>query len=82
MTFPDSPGCFSAADEMEEIFVMAREALEAWAEGMIEDGNPVPAPRLLSELKTDPRWPNDFAEAAFIIAIDPPLNQNAPAVSL
>lgn len=72
MTFPDAPGCFSAADEIDDIFAMAAEALALWAEGMREDGNSIPTPRLLSELKSHPRWADDFANAAFIFAIDPP----------
>jgi predicted RNase H-like HicB family nuclease len=28
MTFPDAPGCFSAADEIDDLFAMATEALE------------------------------------------------------
>jgi len=26
MTFPDAPGCFSAADEIDDLFAMAEEA--------------------------------------------------------
>jgi predicted RNase H-like HicB family nuclease len=28
MTFPDAPGCLSAADEIDDLFAMATEALE------------------------------------------------------
>lgn len=72
MSFPDAPGCFSAAEDIDDIFVMATEALELWAEGMREDGSDIPNPHLLSELKADIRWVEDFADAAFIFAIDPP----------
>ena len=37
MTFPDAPGCFSAADEIDDLFAMAEEALSLWAEGEIEE---------------------------------------------
>ncbi len=40
MSFPDAPGCFSAADTPEQIYKMAREALTLWLEGMLEDGLP------------------------------------------
>ncbi|QGM97626.1 type II toxin-antitoxin system HicB family antitoxin [Methylocystis parvus] len=33
MTFPDAPGCFSAADEIDDLFAMASEALELWDAG-------------------------------------------------
>jgi len=72
MSFPDAPGCFSAADEIDDIFAMAAEALALWAEGMREDGSAIPNRRLLSELKADIRWVKDFADAAFIFASDPP----------
>jgi predicted RNase H-like HicB family nuclease len=72
MSFPDAPGCFSAADEIDDIFAMATEALELWAEGMRKDGSDIPNPHLLSELKADIRWVEDFADAAFIFVIDPP----------
>ena len=48
MSFPDAPGCFSAADEIEDIFAMASEALELWAEGMREDGLPIPSRVILN----------------------------------
>jgi len=41
--FPDLPGCVSAGDTVEETFEMAREALALHLEGMMEDGDPLPA---------------------------------------
>ncbi|MFO1116331.1 MAG: type II toxin-antitoxin system HicB family antitoxin [Beijerinckiaceae bacterium] len=72
MTFPDAPGCFSAADEIDDLFAMATEALELWAEGEIEDGRLMPAPRSLSQIVTDPRWAEAVSSAAFFIALQPP----------
>jgi len=72
MTFPDAPGCFSAADELNDLFAMAEEALSLWAEGEIEDGRLMPAPRDLDELKRDPAWAESFADAAMVIAVEPP----------
>lgn len=72
VTFPDAPGCFSAADEIDDLFAMATEALELWAEGMREDGLPMPEPRDLSKLRADPEWAESFEDAALIIAIEPP----------
>jgi len=69
MTFPDAPGCFSAADELDDLFVMAEEALSLWAEGEIEDGRLMPAPRGLEELKRDPAWAESFADAAMVVKI-------------
>ena len=39
MTFPDAPGCFSAADEIDDLFAVATEALGCRAEGGSEDGD-------------------------------------------
>lgn len=73
MTFPDAPGCFSAADEMDDIFAMATEAITGWTEVMIEHGNPIPPTRDLSEIKSDPQWADEFVDAAFVLALPPPL---------
>ncbi len=69
MTFPDAPGCFSAADELDDHFANASEALALWTEGMQEDELPVPAPRDLPELWEDPEWAESFADAALVFVI-------------
>ncbi len=77
MTFPDAPGCFSAADELDDLFANAAEALELWTEGMQEDKLPVPEPRELSELRKDPEWSESFADAALVIAVASPTESHA-----
>ena len=72
MTFPDAPGCFSAADEIDDLFAMASEALELWAEGMIEDGHRIPATRDFEAIRRDFDWAESFSDAAFVIAVQPP----------
>ncbi|HMN71765.1 MAG TPA: type II toxin-antitoxin system HicB family antitoxin [Rhodoblastus sp.] len=72
MTFPDAPGCFSAADDIDDLFVMAKEALEGWTESMIDERLPLPPTRDLSDIKTDPEWADQFSDAVIVIAIDPP----------
>ena len=72
MLFPDAPGCFSAADESEDIFAMASEALELWAEGRAEDGLAIPEARDFEALRIDPVWKASLADAAFVIAVQPP----------
>jgi predicted RNase H-like HicB family nuclease len=53
-SFPDLPGCISAADTLEELRPMIEEALGFHIEGMIEDGDTVPEPSTLDEiLKTE-----------------------------
>jgi predicted RNase H-like HicB family nuclease len=72
MTFPDAPGCFSAADELDDLFSNATEALSLWTEVMQEDKLPIPEPRDLSELKLDPYWAERFTDAALVIAVPRP----------
>lgn len=72
MSFPDAPGCFSAADALDDVFANASAALELWTEAMHEDKCAIPEPRDLSELKSDPAWVESFADAAFVIALPAP----------
>ncbi|HEY5226616.1 MAG TPA: type II toxin-antitoxin system HicB family antitoxin [Methylovirgula sp.] len=72
LTFPDAPGCFSAADEIDELFARAAEALTLWTEAMVADHQTIPAPRELSQLKRDPEWADCFTDAALVIAVPAP----------
>lgn len=72
MTFPDAPGCFSAADEIDDLFTMASEALELWAEGMREEGCEIPEPRDFESVRADTEWAESFADAALVIAVEAP----------
>ncbi len=42
VTVPDMPGCFSAGDTLEEALEQAKEAIVFHAEGLAEDGLPIP----------------------------------------
>lgn len=79
MTFPDAPGCFSAADEASDLFSMAAEALELWGEGMREDGAPIPEPRDFEALRSDPKWGDKITGAEFVIAVEAPWAQKREA---
>ena len=41
---PDLPGCFSAGDSMDEALANAREAILLHLEGLLDAGEPLPAP--------------------------------------
>ena len=43
VTVPDLPGCFSAGDTLDEAIESAREAIACHVEGLLMDGEPVPA---------------------------------------
>ena len=72
IAFPDAPGCFSAADTLDDLFVMADEALGLWLEVAAEDQVAVPVPRDLSDIKHDPEWAEAFADAVLVIAVPSP----------
>ena len=57
LTFPDFPGCFSAADEMADLPRMAQEAVEVFCEG--EDG-PLPAPSAPDAWQDDERFQGGY----------------------
>ena len=50
VSFPDFPGCITAGSTLEEARAMAEEALAFHIEGMIEDGEAIPAPSSLDEI--------------------------------
>ena len=60
--FPDLPGCFSAADRVEDVLPNACEALELW----FEDAEDV-RPQRLDEIREAAAA--DLAAGAFIIAV-------------
>jgi predicted RNase H-like HicB family nuclease len=53
---PDVPGCFSAANTMEEAMENARLAIEQHVEVLIEDCAPIPLPRSLAHWQADPDY--------------------------
>lgn len=52
--FPDLPGCVAVADNEFDAWVQAEAALHLHIAGMIEDGEILPAPSLVSQLEPDP----------------------------
>ena len=73
IVFPDAPGCFSAADTMDEIFAMASEALAGWTEGMRDEGRPFPKCRDLSALRADRSLAELWSDTVIVIAVPAPL---------
>ena len=62
--FPDVPGCFSAADDMDDLLANASEALSLH----LEDA-PVPHARTLDGVRTDPAVAKDLSDGAFLLAV-------------
>ncbi|HYE52017.1 MAG TPA: type II toxin-antitoxin system HicB family antitoxin [Azospirillaceae bacterium] len=52
--FPDFPGCVTAGSTLEEVKAMAAEVLPFHIEGMLEDGEAIPAPSSLEQVLADP----------------------------
>ena len=62
--FPDVPGCFSAADDMDHVVSNATEALSLWAEDTA-----LPAPRSPEKIISDQAIAAELAAGAFLIAV-------------
>jgi predicted RNase H-like HicB family nuclease len=63
VTFPDVPGCVSAGDTFEEAIGNAVEALTGHLALMRMDGDDIPLPRSFEQLKCDPIFQDDAADA-------------------
>lgn len=63
VSFPDLPGCFSAADEVEQLVPNACEALDLWFEDAGEDVEP----RSLDDIRA--LVAEDLAGGAFLVAV-------------
>lgn len=63
VAFPDIPGCFSAADDVEQLVPNACEALELWFEDEPEEIVPSSLERVRELVATD------LAEGAFLISV-------------
>ncbi|WP_421980049.1 type II toxin-antitoxin system HicB family antitoxin [Roseibium sp.] len=62
--FPDVPGCFSAADELDDLSRNATEALALHLEGEL-----VPEARSLSNIMADAEVAKELATGAFLVAV-------------
>jgi predicted RNase H-like HicB family nuclease len=63
VSFPDVPGCISAGDTFEEAVANAAAALAGHFALMNADGDPVPTPRSFEQLRRDPEFLEDSADA-------------------
>jgi predicted RNase H-like HicB family nuclease len=54
VSFPDFPGCVTAGRDLDEARAMAEEALTLHIEGLLEDGETIPAPSSLEAIMADP----------------------------
>lgn len=64
VVFPDLPGCAAMGDTVDEALVSAASAARAWAKVQEAHGDPVPAPRDLAALRSDPEVIEALAEGS------------------
>ena len=84
ISFPDFPGCVTAADSYAAAVEQAAEALAFHVEGMQQDGTDIPAPRSLESIrKAADDWV-DFKNAivAMVPLMPPPSEPQAISASL
>jgi predicted RNase H-like HicB family nuclease len=70
--FPDLPGCFSAADTLEEVMPMAVEAASLY----LEDEVTLPKPRSIEVIRAEVA--EDLTDGAFLILVPYIRNSGAP----
>lgn len=68
ISFPDVPGCIGAGDTFEEAVSDGAAALALHVEGLIEDGDEVPAPRDMAAILDDPALAEE-REGAILVAV-------------
>jgi predicted RNase H-like HicB family nuclease len=69
VSFPDFPGCVTAGSTLEEARRMATEALAFHVAGMRNDGDLVPEPSTLDDLRNDPALKT---AVAFLVTVAQP----------
>jgi predicted RNase H-like HicB family nuclease len=73
ISFPDFPGCIATGRSEDEVIRKGTEALVFHVAGMVEDGDPVPFARGLSELRADAAFKEDSETAILaLIPVDLP----------
>ena len=66
VSFPDVPGCIAAGDSLEGAIENASEALDFHIEGLAEDGDPLPRPRTIHELRDDAEFKTLVGDAIVV----------------
>jgi predicted RNase H-like HicB family nuclease len=70
VTVPDLPGCFSAGSSLDEALLMAKGAIAEHIEGLLVEGDPIPAPQPAEVHRENP----DYRDGTFaLVELDPSL---------
>jgi len=76
---PDLPGCTSAAASTDEALRRATEAVRLWAEDALADGEKLPKPRSVEELRADPEVAAALAGGAALAIVPLVVDAARPA---
>lgn len=83
VSFPDFPGVVASAKNAEEALRKSTEALTFHVAGIAEDGDIVPVPRALTELRDDPAWIEDAGGAVVaLVSFDLPMKSVRVNISI
>jgi predicted RNase H-like HicB family nuclease len=73
ISFPDFPSCISTASTEDEVLRKGAQALSFHVAGMVEDGDPLPLPRTLAELRGLQSFNEDADDAVVaLVSFDVP----------
>ena len=86
VSFPDFPGCITAGKNIDEAKDMAQDALTLHVQGMLEDGERLPAPSKLEDIMADPVYADAVAYLVVSIPDSKPhtirVNITVPEITL
>jgi predicted RNase H-like HicB family nuclease/uncharacterized protein (DUF1778 family) len=81
ISFPDFPGCIAGGETVDETLRRGRDALDFHVESMMEVGEALPKIRDIAEIKTDPEFAEDFADA-LVAVVDAEVPAKAVRVNI
>jgi len=81
ISFPDFPGCVSGGTSVDEALRRGRDALDFHVESMMEVGEPLPKIRDIAEIRADPEYAEDFADA-MVAVVDAEVPAKAVRVNI
>jgi predicted RNase H-like HicB family nuclease len=68
-SFPDLDGCTAMGADMDEALLAAQEALRDYVETGLAQGEDIPAPRTMEQLRLDPEVREALAQGATFVSV-------------
>jgi len=81
ISFPDFPGCIAGGETVDEALRRGRDALDFHVESMMEVGEALPNIRDIADIKSDPEYAEDFADA-LVAVVDAEVPAKAVRVNI